>query len=354
MTRPLWRIIRRTFVIAAWAFKSTAMAARDNSATSRLLMIYDFGSQPISVGDILIYQAAAAVLRRTHDVELMDFVLVYEKAQPVIGDPAFSHISPENFSDYLSDIVSVSGMCPDIGSLLILDSHAALERYIEVNSNRYLIWPNASKYAAKEYLYYYIFNELLFTFYSANGFLPELSISPSKYAWAENFTLEHASGYETVSIQLRRNPRDPQRNSDYDAWFEFITEAKSRYPVKFILIGAASELEPRLESHPALIIAKRFGTSITQDLALIKACRFHMGASSGPSVMAFFSKRPYCIFNTDVRSDLLKGTYVEGSRSRFFFATPMQNMISGKETKQQLMSEFERMWNSIFNADPQG
>lgn len=349
--RSIVRMFRRIRAIVLWAGKSLGSASLRTQTQTRLLMIYDFGSQPFSIGDVLVFLAASEAIRHKQQLSKVDFAFVFEADSPVIDDPAFSHINSENFRGRLADITTISSMLPAIGSTLIFDSHAALENFVESNQEGYFVWPDIFKYASREYLYYYIFNELLFDLYENSGYFPELQITAPLKLWAEEFVLRHAKNQTPVSVQLRRNAKDPRRNSNYDEWLAFFEEAHLRHGVKFILIGDGSESDPRFNQCPGLVIAKNFGTSLVQDLALITVCRFHIGASSGPSVMSVFSKKPYCLFNTDVRGDLLKGSIMEGKRSRLFFASPIQSMVAGNETRQILMGEFERIQSALKVAD---
>jgi hypothetical protein len=74
-----------------------------------------------------------------------------------------------------------------------------------------------------------------------------------------------------------------------------------------------------------------------------------MGASSGPGVVAIFSGKPYCQFNTDLQLDLYKGSIRQGNRGRLFFGNATQSLLFGRETPDLIAEEFERMWNAIEN-----
>jgi len=65
---------------------SIATGAAANS--SRLLLIYDFSSQPFSIGDILIFQEASLVLRTDLGLDKTDIALVYDPSAPAVPDPA--------------------------------------------------------------------------------------------------------------------------------------------------------------------------------------------------------------------------------------------------------------------------
>jgi hypothetical protein len=316
-------------------------------ANQRLLLIYDFASQPFSVGDILIFQEASLVLREMHGLGKIDFAAVYEPAKPVVADPAFSWIDPDSFLFHLSSFLPAAQVNPHLGSLFLFDSHRQLESYIADNISDYHVWPTLPRYALREYLYYYCFNELFYSYYQQHGALPSLASRPAALAWAKHFIKEHAPSATPVTVQLRHNKVNPARNSNYDAWMAFFEHCADRYPVKFIVICAHSEVDPRLRQMKNVMVAKDYCTSVEQDLALIEAARIHMGVSSGPAAMVLFSGKPYCIFNWEANLSSIKGFVQDGHRYRYYFSTPYQNCIFGTETPDLLIAEFKRLWSTV-------
>jgi hypothetical protein len=96
-----------------------------------------------------------------------------------------------------------------------------------------------------------------------------------------------------------------------------------------------------------VVIAKDHFTTLEQDLALIEAASFHMGMSSGPSTVAQFNRKPYCIFSWKINPALFRGIRRDGYRNRFYFSTEFQNWIIDEETTESLITEFLHMWPQI-------
>ena len=313
----------------------------------RVLMIYDFASQPLSVGDLLIFQEASLIVRETQGLDVIDFALVYDPDNPVVSDQAFSHVTPDNFLFHLSSIFPAVQVNAHLGSLFVFDSHSFLESFIAANASRYHVWPPPILYAGREYLFYHCFNSVFFDFFNERGFLPELKPRPVARSWAREFIAEHAGSRRAGTVQLRNNPKTPDRNSNYDCWLDFFRYCARTHPVTFIVICSPSEIDPRLRSSPNVVIAKDHFTNLEQDLALIEAADFHMGPSSGPATIAQFNRKPYCMFSWDLNSRLLKGLARDGQRHRFVFSTPLQSWMSEKETTDTLIAEFERIWPAV-------
>jgi hypothetical protein len=343
--RRAWRGARRFARILRWGGKALrGITPAASARPRRLLIIYDLASQPFSVGDILVFQEASLVLLARYDLQKVDMVIAYEPRQPVVPDPAFREIDAESFLFHLSSILPAAQVNPNLGSLLLFDSHRQLEAYVADNADSYVVWPSLQHYASRDYLFYHAFNDLFRAHFDAHGSLPVLQSRPAAAAWAARFVEEHVGAAVAVTVQLRRSRTDPARNSTVDAWLAFFDACASQYPAKFVVICARSEIDERLRGRPNVIVAKDHGTTLEQDLALLEAGACHMGASSGPGTMLLFGRKPYCMFSWNLKLDSIDGLIEEDGRHRFDFSTPMQSWLFEGETPELLLREFRRLW----------
>lgn len=318
----------------------------------RLLAIYDLSSQPFSIGDILVIQEASLVLRERHNLDMIDFALVYNPKRPAPSDPAFSNITEENAMYHLASILPVAQVNQHLGSLFIFNSHLHLQRFIADNADLYQTWPPAWQFAEANYLNYTVFNDLLHSYYTKYGFIPHLSCRQFLTDWAQAFYQEHIYPQVPVTVQVRNNKTfGTHRNLRLDCWLKFFHHCEERYPVKFVIICARAEVDDRLRHCPNVLIAKDYHTSIEQDLALIHTAAIHMGASSGPAAMAIFNAKPYLIVNTDLVPHLYCDMIREDRFLRFPFADPLQRFALGPESTELLIAEFAKMWATVDVAD---
>lgn len=318
-----------------------------NAPQRRLLVIYDFASQPFSIGDILIFQEASLILRERHNLDLIDFALVYNRDTPVVPDPAFSAITKENFLFHLSSVLPAAQVNPHLGSLLLFDSHGRLEQYIADNSDTYTVWPTLEQYGTRDYLFYYCFNTLFTEHYEEHGSLPVMQSREAASSWAKRFIADHSKGAVPVTIQVRRNRANPGRDANYDAWLSFMAKCAERYPVKFFIVCSRSEIDERFRELSNAVVVKDYGTILEQDLAILESGLMHMGMASGPATIVNFSAKPYCLFKWDINLETVHGIVQDGYRYRFNFANPLQNWIFMDETPEMLMVEFERLWAAV-------
>jgi hypothetical protein len=341
--------VRRAGALLRWHLQafSGLVAPSDFSGARRLLMIYDFSSHPFSIGDILVIQEASLVLRKVKGLDRVDLAFVYDPAAPVVPDPAFSQIGPDNFLWHLSTVLQAAQVNPYLGSVFLFDSHRRLEEFASGNLHIYEVWPELRQYASREYLYYYVFNELLFEYFHREKTLPGLESRAPARAWARAFVERHVGAEVPVTVQFRKNPANPERDTDNDSWIRFFEMCRARYPAKFLIICAQHEVDPRLRQLSNVVVAKDHCTNVEQDLSLIEAAAIHMGASSGPGAIAIFSRKPYCLFNTDLQLDLYRGSTREGHRTTLYFGNSCQSLLFGRENPELIATEFERMWKSI-------
>jgi hypothetical protein len=348
-TAKLGRAYKRTLrnVIGIFGWLGLRIApVRSDKNIRRILLIYDFSHQPFSIGDILMLQEAGMVLCERHHATRIDFAAVFNPDKPVVNDPAFAHIDAESFLYHLSSILPAAQSNSRLGSLLLFDSHSSLEDYILANCERYRTWPSLPDYASGEYIFYRVIHDLLIPHFRATGSLPSLSPRPAAADWTRQFRQKHAI-QKLVTVQIRKNPRNPARDSNMNAWLAFFQHTCQHYSVTFVVLCAHAEIDERMRACRNVVIAKDMGTQLEQDLALIATADAHMGASSGPGTIALFNSHPFCMFGFDTHSDLVGGLIEDGRHVRYPFSLPSQNWVRETETTAMLEEEFELLWAAI-------
>jgi len=349
----LWGLIchpvRPAVGFLAWVFPTlgTLLSSTDPGGR-RLLAIYDLSCQPFSIGDILLIQEASLALREKHHLGQVDFAMVYDPKHPASSDPGFAGITEENVLYHLASVLPVVQVNQHLGSLLVFNSHAQLQRFVADNADRYHVWPSAWQFAKREYLYYTVFNEVLYQYHREHGTVPHLSCRQFLTDWTKVFYREHVYPRVPVTVQVRNNKAfHPHRNLRQDCWVEFFRHCEERYPVTFVAICVLDEVDERLRQCPNVVIAKDYHTSIEQDLALIHTAAINMGSSSGPGSMAVFSAKPYLFIGTTLVPHLYRDTVYEENLLRLFFAGPLQHYSVEPETTELLIAEFARMWAAV-------
>lgn len=350
---PIYTNARRYLRYLTWqssALKNLLLPV--STSKKRLLLVYDTSGQPFSLGDILMVQAASLSLRADYGVDKVDFALIFPPHRPAAADPAYNSITADNVMFHLASVLPVAQVNQHLGSLLVFDSSLHLQRYISDCADLYHVWPEGQKFAFKDYLYYEIFNEVLYKQFKRTGGVLPLTGRPVLIEWAKKFYQDNARPRIPVTVNIRNNMAyQVHRNTNIEAWIEFFEYCETRYPAVFVVICAFSEIDERLRKCGNVIIAKDHHTGIEQELALIHASAIHMGVGSGPMSMAWFDTKPYLMVNTYYGPKYFKHpdmvVQVEPGIQRFCFANSLQRIVNGVETKEVLIEEFARMWTVV-------
>lgn len=348
-TNGFARSVRQTIGKLAWAFPRAGLVRRSGSGyEKRVLAVWDFGSQPYSIGDLLLLQESALALAHEHGISLIDVCLLAEPHDPSRQSFKDLNVNSGSYMGFILSLLPVILAGSHVGELHLFDSRREMETYVGNNAHRYYIWPPGDIYIHKKDLGYL---SLLFLaeFYEKHGFVPPLTFRPALVNWAHAFIVRHVSPAVPIVVQLRSaGTYNPFRNSVIESWLELFRYCENRFPVRFIVICAKVEVDERLRHFDNVIVAKDFDTTIDQDLALIQCAAAYMGMSSGPSTVAFLGNKPYSMLNTWIeRSWFDKVVRKQPWGFSFIFAQENQRCLQGSETPEVLLEEFSRLYSAI-------
>jgi hypothetical protein len=319
----------------------------------RILIVYDFSVQPFSIGDFLLLQEVGQVLCLEKNAKYTDLAIILDRDNPKSSDPAFNSIDSGNYLFNFSVIFPLIQFNKFIGSVFVLNSSMELIKFLKKNENYLTVWPSQKDILlTKKYLHYIAFDEVIYHHYLDHEALP--SLEPKGYLrdWACNFLHQFCRDKVVVTVNFRNNKAfHTERNLNIEIWRQFFNGFIEREEVIFLLVCARDEIDENLRDCSNIIFTKDYNTAVDQDLALISAAHIHMGASSGPATLAWFSNnKPYFIvrltmkpddFETPCLLNLGEGFY------RFIFASKLQTFFSGEETLDLLTIKLEEMLCAI-------
>jgi hypothetical protein len=123
---------------------------------------------------------------------------------------------------------------------------------------------------------------------------------------------------------------------------------KSAFPeVVFVVVGTREEVFEELRHHRNVIVAKDHGSTLLDDLALIRTSLLYMGRESGVSEIAVFSDVPYLLFGREERARLAQKLKPD---SNYEFATKLQKVFYASSfivTADSLLREFSNLYNQL-------
>lgn len=295
-------------------------------------IIYDLASQPFSVGDVLVYQETALVLREQLGADEIDFVVTYDPERPVVDDPHLAWITKENFHEHLKWLMPVASVNQHLGQVF-LKTHDELDSMPDAMS-----WPGLDI----GYLFYECIRIIAMHFLK-HGAIPAVKPLPATQEWAQDFLSE----YGEVTIQMRRNPHFPARNSDYPAWVEFM----SRYPdERFVVVCAPHEVDDALRLPNVTIAADHVGCDTERICALVEASDIHMGVSSGPAQMRLYGRKPFCVFRDTINPARVRALRWVGPQLCYPWTTEQQTILPRAENADRIGLEFDKMREAAFSV----
>jgi len=322
-----------------------------NNNGKRVLGVWDYKSLPWSVGDPMLFIEYLSVIKiKTHS-EAIDICIVYDKKKPLgkrtsfFGDP----VNSKTHEDFSLEYLPIFSTCPFLGSIYQFNTRDEFNRFIKINYNRYNMYPRLSDHLAETFDYRdqgaSLIKEIE-SFYAKYKYIPFLRIGDKNNAWARYYYAKNAPKDSViVTISIKQTSHDKVRNTDPDTWLSFIDRCKHDYPeVVFCIVCLAEEVFDGLRQRENVIIAKDYGTTLIEDMALIRNSVIYMGTVSGINIIALFSDLPYLLFQSPSNAvyNLLPG-------ENFEFSSISQKLFSLETsvTPSLLYNEFKEIYSKI-------
>lgn len=317
----------------------------------RILGIWDFKALPWSIGDPLVFIERLSILKVEHNAEEIDLCVVYDRDNPIgnRGRSGYYNITSDNAQEYMLEFLPLFSTCPYLGSIYQFNSRKEFYHFLRSNSERYDIFPPLGQQLGGTYDFDRgaepHSNEIQ-EFYNAHGYIPYLRIGDRDSSWAKWFYLNHLPDKTVpVALSLKQTYHSSERNANPTVWLSFIDNCNMDFPeVVFIVVGLREEIFDGLRKRSNVIIAKDFGTSIIEDLALLRTSFLYMGTTSGVNQIAVFSDLPYLIFQ-------LPNIHKYGLKpgENFSFATDRQKAFSSAilVTPKLLLDEFRYLYSKL-------
>ena len=324
-----------------------------NFQKKRILGVWDFKALPWSVGDPLLFIERLSILKIKYNAEEVDICVIYDSDNPIGNRKKAedNNITSDNAQDYMLEFLPLFSTCPYLGSIFQFNSRKEFYHFLKSNVERYDMFPPLAHHLGETYNYadygFPNFNEVQ-DFYNSHGYIPYLRIGDRDGFWAHWFYLNYLpENTVPVTLSLKQTSHASERNTNPVVWLSFIDQCKIDFPeVVFVFVGLREETFDGLRKRSNVIIAKDFGTSIIEDLALIRTSLMYMGTSSGVNTIAQFSDLPYLIFKFPEwclhRLELKSG-------ENFSFATGRQKMFSTQilVTPELLLNEFKALYSKL-------
>jgi hypothetical protein len=297
---------------------------------------------PHALGDTLTFMANAQVAAREAGANGIDLLVLTSRDRPAPSWQPF--ITPHNAT------ASLHGLLPAFfSSSLLHNVHLMENRQIfyamvaDFHAQGFPMWPHRRtlNYERIDFMSHM----KIVDHFRRTGSIPLLS-APEGYAEkAAAFVARFCSNRFRVVVNIRQSHlkqarAQPERDSRFDAWAEFIRNCSEKYPdVFFIPVGQYSDVDRRFERLPSTVVPRSWGYGLGVELALLQDADLFMGTSSGFAQAALFGHPAYVVTNTEPRAASICGVPV-GARHHPFGRRD-QIVTWSPETADSLMDDFE-------------
>ena len=313
-----------------------------------ILGVWDYKVIPWSIGDLLVFIETLSVLKLKHGADKVDICVVCDRENPA-GNRGSKNINPSNFRNLLFKLLPIISTSPYLGSVFQFDSRPEFYSFLQQNINKYEIYPPINQQLAETFNFYgHATLKEIQDFYRERGFIPYLAIDDYHLSWAYDFYKTKAKGLLPVVVSLRWHPHAAiHRNAERNVWLTFFDLCKSAFPdVIFVVVGSREEVFEELRHRSNVMVAKDYGSTLLDDLALIRTSLLYIAQESGISIIAVFSDIPYLLFG---REEVARKALKLEPGSNWKFATQYQKVFYSdfEVTPHSLLEEFSSLYNQL-------
>ena len=305
------------------------------------LAFIDYAYMPYALGDAITWIANAQVYARDAGADAIDIVVLASRERP--APPWQPFITPYGFVGNLHGLMPAFLSSPLIRNVHVLEFRQTFyDMVTDIDERGGAMWPPIGA-LTKERMDF-ISHMHIVNHFRRTGSIPRLQ-APRGYAQqADAFVAAFCPDKFRVVVNIRQSHlratnAQPERDSHFATWAEFIARTAGKYPdVAFIVVGQYSDVDRRFDRLPAAIVARSHGLGLGAELALLQGADLFMGTSSGFAQAALFGQPAYIVTNTEPRAAPNCGVSV-GARHHPF-ARPDQIVTWTLETPDTLERDF--------------
>lgn len=317
-----------------------------NDQKKELIGIIDFTYFPYALGDALTFVGNLQSKAKLLNYKEIRILCVISKQRPSITDQS-AFITSDNFHHFFTGLfpalLCTANDCP---IEIIQNSRHLHLRYYKSFSQQQRMWPSLYSHSCK-YINYASHKPMNTCFKQYGNFVRLRAPIGYEDSCDKIFSHAKAEGKIPVTINIRQRklsqyPSALHRDSDYSAWFNFLKECETKHPdYCFFLLGGFHEWERSILKLSNLIIPRTLGFGLLEELALLQKSRLFMGTNSGFANAAAFSYVPHVI--TSIEEQHANHAEIKVGDTKHPFGARDQILFWGKETKENLMSNFENI-----------
>lgn len=314
-----------------------------------LVGLIDYSYQHYALGDALTTEMYLAVTAVERNLSHVDLVLGLDTWKPSTDIQAF--ITHENYLGYLNNLFPAYLCQPMLRSMRLIRDRRAFNYMLLSNYvSGVPTWPSLKSHLRRSFPFP-LGHKHINAHFAKHGSIPYLQVPRGYKNWVHDFLNREAHDRVVCTI----NPRQASlthvaattyRDAPLGEWYRFIRHVEARYPeVLFVMVGGHDEWEHQLLHFDNVYIPRHHGLELGHELAILLSSDMFIGTSSGFATAATFSPVPYLIVNVEHFFHYF--AEIEVFSPRYPFARPNQLLTWQKETADELIAYFERIYATV-------
>lgn len=343
---------RRVNALASVQSDVNANALSGDYAKDAMPVIWDFGSRPYALGDILTTLIEWNVFALNNKKKSIDIYILADPNRP--SSHRQPYINSENFEQHLIELLPAFNFCPLLRNTIIVRDRNIMEKQLLAwNLSNIKSLPSLNDYndelnAQAPFRGHFTH---LKSFYQKNNYLPQFSLLKYSSPIKEQLMFGFKSDTVFVTIHIRQRRKETSnlaggavyRDADIDVWQSFIDKARVECPnVVFNVVGRVAEFPRRLYQCSNVVVLKHFGFGLVDELTAIQHSDFFMANISGPAMFAMFTNTPYVLFQQESNKEETAEYFGEPvGCEQPFFAAYNQKIIWRDPTANDLIEELK-------------
>ena len=304
------------------------------STPKRVLGIWDFENGRAVIGDAIAFHEILLVIAEEKQLDRIDICFIKPQLRNLK-----KNIYQITDTALIDDIISLNKINPRLGSYYVFDDNDQFSMVFHSIKNNYITFPNPFIPFSTVSNWYHLTD-----FYEKYKYIPNLKSDEHSLKWAYEFLRKYCQNKVPITVAMRNNNRDDDRNAPIANWIIFFDFCAIKCPqFKFIVIGTKEEIVPELLDRDNVIFAKKEANStLLQDMALIEASKAVLVHNSGVAAFSWFIKKPTLVFGVDKKHLHFGHALSSDNNVPYNFLSEEQRVLWGEYTKEDIIGNFQK------------
>jgi len=298
-------------------------------ANTKILGYWNFNHRGETLGDYIIFLQDLCVLQSKYcsDFSKKNIDICFTDDKKYADS---KNLYTAKTYMWKKNLKALNVLNPYIDSIFEFSSDSEFKKFYAQNRERYIRWPSEFFLEAGDV-------KIIDTFYRKNKYLSHLTLLKEILHKIYLFYENNIYPSQPIVLNIRKNTREPERNSNLKELKIFLKHYETKSQYKFIIICEKIEIPEEFRELKNVVFSKDYFNSIEFDLGFIQTSYLSIFPSSGLSICAWFCNVPFIHYGQNQKDS----PYIPRSEKQFSFFQKYQRHYEETATAEWLISKFE-------------